>query len=58
LNALVCHESGGIVMSTTPVPFDAWINELLAALSSMAGRSTAATLALQQLAITGNASSS
>lgn len=58
LNALVCHESGGIVMSSTPVPFDAWINELLAALSSMAGRSTAATLALQQLAITGNTSAS
>jgi hypothetical protein len=56
LDALVCHESGGIVMSTTPVPFDAWITELLNALSSMAGRSSAATLALQQLAITGNTS--
>jgi hypothetical protein len=51
----VCHESGGIVMSTTQVPFDAWISELLAALSAMASRSTAATLALQQLAITGEA---
>jgi hypothetical protein len=58
LSSVVCHESGGIVMSSTPVPFDAWINELLAGLSAMAGRSSAATLALQQLAITGDASTS
>jgi hypothetical protein len=57
LASMVCHESGGIVMSSTPVPFDAWIAELLAALSAMAGRSTAATLALQKLALTGEAPS-
>jgi hypothetical protein len=49
----VCHESGGIVMSTTPVSFDAWVRELLTALSDAAGRSSSAALALQQLAITG-----
>jgi|SRR5450432_251959 hypothetical protein len=51
----VCHESGGIVMSTTPVEFNAWVRELLNALSDAAGRSSAAALALQQLAITGSA---
>ena len=55
LASTVCHESGGIVMSSTPVPFDAWIAELLSALAAMAGRSAAATLALQKLAITGEA---
>jgi hypothetical protein len=50
----VCHESGGIVMSTTPVEFNAWVRELLTALSDAAGRSSAAALALQQLAITGS----
>ena len=49
----VCHESGGIVMSTTPVEFDAWVRELLTALSNAAGRSSSAALALQQLAISG-----
>ncbi len=49
----VCHESGGIVMSTTPVAFDAWVQELLDKLSDAAGRSSAAALALQQLAISG-----
>jgi hypothetical protein len=58
LASTVSHESGGIVMSSTAVPFDAWISELLNALSAMAGRSSAATLALQQLAITGDAPSS
>lgn len=50
----VCHESGGIVMSTTPVEFNAWVRDLLTALSDAAGRSSAAALALQQLAITGS----
>jgi hypothetical protein len=49
----VCHESGGIVMSTTPVPFEAWVRELLERLSDAAGRSSSAALALQQLAISG-----
>jgi hypothetical protein len=53
LASSVCHESGGIVMSTTPVEFDAWVRELLTALSAAAGRSASAALALQQLAITG-----
>jgi hypothetical protein len=53
LAASVCHESGGIVMSSTPVAFDAWVNELLAALSAAAGRSSSAALALRQLAING-----
>ena len=53
LASSVCHESGGIVMSTTPVDFDAWVRELLAALSAAAGRSASAALALQQLAISG-----
>lgn len=53
----VCHESGGIVMSTTPVAFDAWVGALLAALSDAAGRSSSAALALQQLAIGGTTQS-
>ena len=40
-------------MSTTPVEFDAWVRELLSALSTAAGRSASAALALQQLAING-----
>ena len=57
LVSLVCHESGGIVMSTTQVAFDEWVNELLAALSAAAGRSASAALALQQLAINGTTAS-
>jgi hypothetical protein len=53
LMSAICHESGGIVMSTTPVAFDAWIHELLGALSAAATRSSSAALALQQLAIGG-----
>lgn len=53
----VCHESGGIVMSTTPVAFDAWVGALLTALSDAAGRSSSAALALQQLAIGGTTQS-
>lgn len=53
LESSICHESGGIVMSTTPVGFDAWVQELLAALANAAGRSASAALALQRLAISG-----
>jgi hypothetical protein len=49
----VCHESGGIVMSTTEVPFDDWVRELLGALSHAAGRSAVAAQALKRLAISG-----
>lgn len=51
----VCHESGGVVMSTTPVGFEEWVRELLAALSNAAGRSASAAQALQRLAISGTA---
>ena len=51
----VCHESGGIVMSTTEVGFDQWVSELLGALSNAAGRSASAAQALQRLAINGSA---
>ena len=50
----VCHESGGVVMSTTDVEFDTWVRELLGALSIAAGRSSSAAQALQRLAITGS----
>lgn len=49
----VCHESGGVVMSTTSVGFEEWVRELLAALSNAAGRSASAAEALQRLAISG-----
>ena len=49
----VCHESGGIVMSTTPIGFEQWIRELLEALSSASNSSTSAAQALQRLAING-----
>jgi hypothetical protein len=55
LVASVCHESGGVVISTTPVSFDAWVAELLAALSHAAEHSSAAAQALQRLAISGTA---
>jgi hypothetical protein len=55
LASSVCHESGGIVMSTTPVPFEEWVRQLLDALSAVADRSSSAALALQRLAITGSA---
>src|ERR1700722_6998225 len=42
LASSVCHESGGIVMSTTPVDFEAWVRELLTALSTAARRSARA----------------
>lgn len=53
LASSVCHESGGIVMATTDVPFDEWVRELLHALSHAAGRSAIAAQALQRLAISG-----
>jgi hypothetical protein len=53
LASSVCHESGGIVLSTTAVDFESWVRELLAALAAAAGRSSSAAIALQQLAITG-----
>ena len=53
LESSVCHESGGIVMSTTPVGFDQWVQELLGALANAAGRSASAAQALQRLAISG-----
>jgi hypothetical protein len=54
----VCHESGGVVMSTTDVKFDGWVRELLVALSSAADRSSSAAQALQRLAITGSTDAS
>jgi hypothetical protein len=50
----VCHESGGVVMSTTDVTFDVWVRELLAALSTAADRNASAAQALQRLAISGS----
>ena len=50
----VCHESGGVVMSTNDVAFDVWVRELLSALSSAADRSASAAQALQRLAISGS----
>jgi hypothetical protein len=55
LRSSVCHESGGVVMSTTEVGFDQWVRELLDALSAAATASTSAAAALQRLAISGNA---
>jgi hypothetical protein len=57
LASSVCHESGGIVMSSTQIGFDQWIRELLVALSDAAGASASAAQALQRLAINGAAGS-
>jgi len=54
----VCHESGGIVMSTAEVGFDEWVRPLLDALSTAAGRSASAAQALQRLAISGTSNPS
>jgi hypothetical protein len=46
----VCHESGGVVMSTKQVGADEWSRSLAAALATVAGGNAAAVAALQKLA--------
>jgi hypothetical protein len=46
----ICHESGGIVMSTKQVGADEWSRSLAAALATVAGGNAAAVAALQKLA--------
>lgn len=53
ITSSVCHESGGIVLSTTAIEFDAWVRELLNALAAAADRTASAALALRRLAISG-----
>jgi hypothetical protein len=45
----ICHESGGIVMSTKQVGADEWSRSLAAALATIAGGNAAAAAALQRL---------
>ena len=45
----VCHESGGVVMSTRHVGADEWSRSLAAALARVAGGNAAAAEALQRL---------
>ncbi len=49
--ATVGHVSGGVTMSTTTVPLDAWAQDLAAALVTAAGRDAAAADAASRLAI-------
>jgi hypothetical protein len=46
----VCHESGGVVLSTKQVSADEWSRRLAAALAEVAGTNAAAVAALQKLA--------
>ncbi len=45
----VCHQSGGVVMSTNVLPADAWCRELAGALAQLAGTNQAALEALTRL---------
>ncbi len=45
----ICHESGGVVMSTKQVGADEWSRSLAAALAKVAGGNAAAAAALQRL---------
>ena len=45
----ICHESGGVVMSTKQVGADEWSRTLAAALAKAAGGNAAAAAALQRL---------
>jgi hypothetical protein len=50
--ARICHQSGGVVMSTKPVGADEWSRSLAAALMDVAGSNAAAVEALQRLTAT------
>jgi hypothetical protein len=45
----ICHQSGGVVMSTKVMPADAWCRELAGALAEVAGTNQAALEALSRL---------
>ena len=45
----ICHESGGVVMSTKQVGADEWSRSLAASLAKIAGGNAAAAAALQRL---------
>jgi hypothetical protein len=45
----ICHQSGGVVMSTSVLPADAWCRELAGALAQLAGTNQAALDALTRL---------
>ncbi|HEY2671550.1 MAG TPA: hypothetical protein VGJ07_14425 [Rugosimonospora sp.] len=45
----ICHESGGVVLSTKQVSADEWSGALAAALAEVAGTNAAAVAALQKL---------
>jgi hypothetical protein len=45
----ICHQSGGVVMSTKTVSADEWSRALAGALGSVAGTNAAAVAALQKL---------
>jgi hypothetical protein len=46
----VCHQSGGVIMSTVPLAVDEWCRQLAGALAAVAGANEAAIVALQRLA--------
>ena len=45
----ICHQSGGVVMSTSVLPADAWCRELAGGLAQVAGTNQAALDALSRL---------
>jgi hypothetical protein len=45
----ICHESGGVVLSTRQVGADEWSRALAADLATVAGQNAAAAVALQRL---------
>lgn len=51
--ALVSHQSGGVVMSTQAVSVDEWSQALAAGLADLAGTNAQAARALAQIAVTG-----
>jgi hypothetical protein len=48
----ICHESGGVVMSTKSVSADEWSRSLAAALAKAAGTNASAVEALRKLTVT------
>ncbi len=51
--AMVSHQSGGVVMSTRAVSVDDWSQALATGLAHLAGTNSRAAQALQQIALTG-----
>lgn len=51
--ALICHQSGGVVMSTQAVSVDDWSRSLASGLAHLAGTNARAAQALARIALNG-----